>query len=126
MKQDQQINELLAVFASAMIAVSARLMSAVERPSKAIAVSEILVGLGFCFFLAPALQEHYKLSVKETCGIVWVSSYFSGLILKAGEDAIKSYSSIMLKLGGETIKAYFSSLKSWAKTIKRKDGDDDK
>ena len=88
---DEQLNEYLSYFLSGMTAVMARLIRASERPSKSVIIGEVLIGLAFCFIFAPAIQEHYGLSTKAVCVMTWAGSYFSGLILKGVETAIKSH-----------------------------------
>ena len=86
---NEQINEYLAYFVSGMAAVVSRLVRATERPSRSVIMGEVLIGLAFCFILAPALQEYYGLSTKAVCAITWAGSYFSGVILQGVEAVIK-------------------------------------
>ncbi len=88
---NDQLNEYIAYFFSGMTAVMARIIRATERPSKSVVMGEVLIGLAFCFILAPAAQEHYGLSTKAVCAMTWAGSYFSGIILKGVENVIKSY-----------------------------------
>jgi hypothetical protein len=119
MKSDQNINDALLIFASAMLAIAIKVLRATERPSKTVFFGEVLIGVSFCWVIAPALQEYYGLSTKVTCALAWVSSYFSGLILKAAEEVLKE----SLKSFAEVIRAYFAAFLSRAKS-KRKGGDE--
>lgn len=87
----QEIKDLFVLFLCAMTAVCTRIVKAVDRPSKMFIFGEVLIGLAFCFFLAPAVKEHWSLSIQATCAITWVGSYFSGLVLKGLEEIIKGY-----------------------------------
>ena len=88
---NESLNDTLAIFASAMTAVATRLVRATAKPSKTVITGEILIGLAFCFFLAPAVQEYYGLSVKAICAMTWAGSYFSGLLLAASEKILLGY-----------------------------------
>jgi hypothetical protein len=99
---NEQLNEYLAYFLSGMTAVMSRLIRATERPSKSVILGEVLIGLAFCFILAPAVQEKFGLSTKAVCAITWAGSYFSGLILKGIENIIKSHLDSLKKLNLKT------------------------
>jgi hypothetical protein len=91
MKLNQELNELIAIFSSGMIAVAVRLFKATEKPSVIFVIGELLIGLSFCFVLAPAVQEHFALSTKSICAITWAGCFFSGMVLKQLEALIKAY-----------------------------------
>ena len=87
----QEVKDLFVLFVCAMTAVVTRIVKATHKPSKMFIFGEILIGLAFCFFLAPAVQEQWNLSIQATCAITWVGASFSGLVLKCLEDLIKAY-----------------------------------
>jgi len=91
MKPSQEINDLLAIFFSGMTAVAIRLVRAIEKPSRPVIIGEVLVGLAFCFIIAPAAQERYSLSIKAVCAMTWAGAYFSGLLLQGAERILKGY-----------------------------------
>jgi len=85
------LDEKMAVFASAMAAVTLKLVKATTRPSVAVIIAEVLLGLAFCFILAPAVQEHYNLSLKAVCAFTWIGALFSGILLQGAEVYIKAW-----------------------------------
>lgn len=91
MKPSQEINELMALFASAMIAVATKLIKASKKPSLLVIIGEVLIGLAFCFILAPAMQEYFGLSIRVVCAMTWVGAYFSGILLTGAESVIRDY-----------------------------------
>jgi FtsH-binding integral membrane protein len=90
-EQFQELKDVFVLFACAMTAVVTRIIKSTNKPSKMFIFGEILIGLAFCFFLAPAVQLQWSLSIQATCAITWVGAYFSGLVLKCLEDLIKAY-----------------------------------
>jgi hypothetical protein len=90
-EQFQELKDLFVLFVCAMTAVVTRIIKSTNKPSKMFIFGEILIGLAFCFFLAPAVQLQWNLSIQATCAITWVGAYFSGLVLKCLEDLIKAY-----------------------------------
>jgi len=85
------LDEKIAVFASAMAAVTLKLVRATTRPSVAVIAAEVLIGLAFCFILAPAVQEHWNLSLKVVCAFTWIGALFSGILLQGAEVYIKAW-----------------------------------
>lgn len=88
---NKELSELFTLFLCAMTAVTARIIKASEPPSKAVIMGEILIGLAFCFILAPAIKEHFGLSDKQIYAITWAGAYFSGLVLQGIENILKIY-----------------------------------
>lgn len=87
----KELSELFTLFLCAMTAVTARIIKASEPPSKPVIIGEILIGLAFCFILAPAIKEHFGLSDKQIYAITWSGAYFSGLVLQGIENIIRGY-----------------------------------
>jgi hypothetical protein len=87
----KELSEYFTLFLCAMTAVAARIIKASEPPSKAVIFGEILIGLAFCFILAPAIKEYFSLSDREIYAITWAGAYFSGIVLQGIENIIKGY-----------------------------------
>ena len=86
-----EYDEKMAIFASAMSAIALKLIRATSRPSFPVVVGEILLGLTFCFIIAPAVQEYYNLSLKIICALTWIGALFSGILLQGAESVIKAW-----------------------------------
>ena len=88
---NNHVSDWIVLLLSSMSAVIVRLIKAAEKPSKSVVIGELILGLVFCFILAPAVQEYFALSLKAVCAITWAGAYFSGLVLKGMENIIKGY-----------------------------------
>ena len=86
-----EFDDKMAIFASAMSAVALKLVRATARPSIPVVVGEVLLGLTFCFIIAPAVQEYYHLSLKLICALTWIGALFSGILLQGAENVIKAW-----------------------------------
>lgn len=84
-------DEKMAIFVSAMSAVALKLVRTASRPSVPVVVGEVLVGLAFCFIIAPAVQEYYNLSLKVICAFTWIGALFSSVLLQGAENTIKAW-----------------------------------
>ena len=78
---NEELKKYIVLFLAGVFPAMIRFLNLEKRNMRYFLI-EVMTGISFAFFIAPAVIEYYNLSLKLGCGVTFILAYFSEQVLR--------------------------------------------